>query len=560
MEEVARVPAAATDIALSVFSGKRTVSGASIRAITNSSYNAATNGIREAMTVLKRGATPDQLKQLDIPKELNSKSKIINTYVNRVFRVMSAEDRVFKSYALRRSLEAQAKVQAMNEARTGAIQSSLVNRRAIELANNPTEAMAAQAVWDADFATFNNPNVVATAVSTARGVAKKHAGGHALDFAADMVMPFVKTPTNVVARMFDYSAGAPVKAGYHTAKALINRSLDAEQQRAISMAIGRGMVGSAIIYLGWKAAEAGIATGTSPADPSQRAINEAAGRQPGAVKIGNEWHRVSPFSPAGNLFTIGATLQRESSRELKDEAKRIGNIAAVGTRTVLEQPMMQGLQETVDALQNPEAKGERVLASQAGSFVPTLVSDVAAATDTVKRETKPESLTSSVGTGFASRIPGLRQGLPERTDVLGRPLEERAKNAVVPTIPSEAKEDSDPLIRELVQQGVTFGRPGKRQGETPDEYRLRSQLTGRLIESAIREAVTDPRYAGLPQRSSGDDIRKLVIEEAVGKARREMNDVLQDDRYKNQTPEGRANLMRSLIDLVNSELAAKPAQ
>ena len=143
------------DSALPLFSGERTVQGASARALAKASREAATRGIREARQVLRDGATAEQLAQMDIPREVNTGNRIFDGAVNMVFRSMSASDRVFKVFAFERSLQEQMK---------------------LAKADAPTEAMRIRAVEDADFATFNNDNMAATAWSGAKATLRTKGG------------------------------------------------------------------------------------------------------------------------------------------------------------------------------------------------------------------------------------------------------------------------------------------------------------------------------------------------------------------------------------------------
>jgi hypothetical protein len=557
MEEVSRIPAAMVDIALSAFSKRRTVAGASPWAVARAGQQAATKGLREAGQILRRGATAEDLAKMDAPRELNFQklgkaSKVINAYVNGVFRTLGAEDRVFKSYAIRRSLEAQAKVKAINEVKAGAIPEMQYAKRIRELAENPTEEMGAQAIYDADFATFNNQNLLASGVNMAktgirsvankidaeRGTTAAKTAADALVFASDLVAPFVKTPANVAARLADYSVAAPVKTAYHTFR-MLKDGITPEHQKAVSMALGRGITGGSLMMLGYYLAADGKATGTGQVPPGQRNVNEFAGRQAGSVKVGGEWNRVTPFSPGGNLVTMGATLHEQGIRSLGDAASKPGEIAKVATRTVLEQPMVQGVSETIEALQDPEARGEKVIGSMAGSFVPTILSDVGTAMDDRRREITKGSFAGAVKQGVQSRVPGWRESLPERKDVFGKPLEAKKSAAVNPFLSSTAKEDSDKLARELVAAGVQVGKPAKKKDESDEEFEVRKAATGSAMEAELRRVVRSSIY----DRSSADK-KHDMLEKAADRGRNSVTQI--QIRMKKATPERRINSMRRL--------------
>lgn len=522
MEETARVPAAAVDVALSVFTGRRTVAGPSVAAMARAGREAATRGVREAGEILRQGATTDQLTSADAVREFNGPSRLANAYINAVFRTLAAEDRVFKVYALRRSLEGQA---------------ALLGRP--ELATNPTADMQTRAIADAEFATFTNKNVLADAVSRGRTVLPKPA-----QVAIDLAVPFIRTPANLIARLFDYTpVGAGAKASRVATRALVDRALTPEQQEAFSGAVGRGLVGSAALWLGMRLYDAGVLTGTAAESEGERTREELAGRSAGSLRVGGEWRQISAFSPLGNLLVLGATLRRESSRDLADEGRRPERIAAVGTRTVLEQPMLRGARDLVGVLESPGRAATRYVGSLAGSAVPTAVADVAALADDVRRQ--PEGIGESV----MARVPGLRRLVPARRDVLGRALAQDPRAAIDPTLPSADRTLADPVARELVRQEVTITRLRPRTGETRAERDARAQLTGRVVEATLRAVVDSSLYAELPAQTS-DERRKLLLEHAVLQARQELSALWRDAEYQNATPEERVRQIEALLPAV----------
>lgn len=469
LEEVSRIPAAIADSAMALFSHRRTTSGPDPRAVGRASYAAATRGIEEARQIMRDGATAADLARFDAPREINSGVGVIDKYVNFVFRTMSAEDRVFKRYAYERSLQEQMKL-----AKTDA----------------PTEAMRAQAIADAEFATFNNRN------AAAEGLKRFKSALHpAARFAVDTVVPFANTPANILARVIDYSGGGLGKAVVNGARALGTRKLTPEQQRAIALNMGRGLTGPALITMGYLLAKAGVMTGLRSEQRSESDRDEAVGRMPGSLLVGGTWHQVSSFSPAGNLLAIGASLFREPATE-------------IAAQVLKEQPLLKATEEVQEALKGRQWK--RAAGSMAGSFVPTIVSDAASLGDSSRRDTTGETTLEEIRNGIMSRLPGARNRLPERVDALGRTLPQSKGAAVDPTIGSEARERTDDVARELVKHDVGLTKVRRKAGESIDEFYMRRRVTGRLIEDELRQLVNREEYQALAAEE-----RAIALEEAV---------------------------------------------
>ena len=511
-EELARIPAAVVDLAFSAVTKKRTITGANPGAVARAGYEAATKGVREAAQILRRGATDEQLQALQLDREVKTGSKVLDTYVNGVFRTLAAEDKLFKTYAFRRALEDRAQAQALTEARQGKIKRNEVDGRVKELVANAPDSLAAEAILDAEVATFNNENLVSKAMSGARRELRKTEGGRIADFTIDLFLPFVRTPTNVVARLLEYSPVGFGKNAYQAARAITTRAFSEAEQRNFARTFGRASVGSGLILLGYKLYEAGLATGMSDDERTKRNRDFAAGRTPGAIlnPKTNTWHQITGFSPVGSLIAIGASIAREHSQLLKNESQRPAKYAGIGAQVVAQQPLLIGAKDIGEAITQPMKTSERA-GRIAGSFVPTIVNDVGELADPVRRE----------GRGFTGqiqkRIPLLRQALPAATDALGRPLEDRKTAFFDPTLTSEAKDKTRSLERELTRLDIGLSGIQQARGETEQQFRERRQRYGQMFQSMAAELMALPAYRNAPaavQRAAFDELTQAAKKQA----------------------------------------------
>src|SRR5262249_30926496 len=129
---------------------------------------AAKKGIIDALSVLRKGLTAEQAAKMQVTRELASGNRVIDGYVNGVFRLLGAEDQFIRSMALRSALEERAKVQVLNEIRQGITPRGDRAVRISQLVANPDNALAAQAAADAEIAVFTNDNMISTALGKAR--------------------------------------------------------------------------------------------------------------------------------------------------------------------------------------------------------------------------------------------------------------------------------------------------------------------------------------------------------------------------------------------------------
>ena len=560
MEEASRAPAWAVDLAWSLKSGKRTVASPNPLAVYRAMSDAATKGVQEARQIMTRGASQADLAKGELQGEWNfqglrglaektdnelaqkvlgTTNDLINKYINTVGRALGAEDKIFKVYAIRRGIEAQARIKAMAEVKAGTIPERDLVRRTRQLVQSPTEAMTAEAIAYADFATFNNENAAANAVG--RGASAFGPVGKA---AVNVLLPFRRTPFNIFNRVMDYTPiGAAVRPAleFYTAKHKGKPTPD--MQRVVSEAVGRGLTGTALLALGWKLGMEDKATGTGQEDPSKRKVQQAAGRMPGAVQIGGDWYKVAGLAPAGVLVQIGAQLAREQSRYLKDEkpGERAIKTVKVGARAMLEQPMMQAAKETVESLENPESRWQYGLASRAGSLVPSVINDVATLTNPQPAEFRPaedSGIAGAAAHGIKSRLPWLRGTLPPATNVFGDKIEGRATNAFNPFTPTTAKEQSDPMYRELMKLDIGFSGPKPMPNETDAEFRERKILAGVVAQDAVRKAMEEA-----PEDT---DERREFIRKAIIKAESALTRYVKEDLFQSMSPQERIQEMREL--------------
>jgi len=535
-EEVARVPAALIDLTISAFKGgRRTVEGANPLAMARAMREMSTTGLAEAIKIMKGEPTKEMMDRLEISRGLQSKSKILNLYVNSVFNFMSAQDRMMKVYIITRALEGAARIQAGNEKRAGVVtygpggKPMTVSERTRDIVSNPPEHLMADAIAEADYSTFNSDNFVAEGYQAMK--TKFRSGGLAGVGAAaamDMTMPFVRTPTNILARILDYS---PVGGAYTIAdmanqirkehKEGIHEDIfTPARQEQFARGIGRASVGTALIALGAAMFTRGLLSGTRDDDAGKRDRDQTTGRIPMAVKIGGMWHSIGALSPFGNLLALGATLQREHDQVRRDPGRMWEKLFSGAAGTVLEQPMLKGTKDILEAVNRPATSGGRFTAGTVASVVPTFVSDISDAMDWAQRDAP------DVESAVMYRTPA-RQLLDQSYDLFGRPKEHSRLNAINPFISRTARAESDPADAILEELDIGLSRPKPWINEPDTQFRSRYIEIGRERYEEVKAELADPTFAPLPP---ADKIE--VIEKALRRGKKTV-----DDRYRMMMPE-----------------------
>jgi soluble lytic murein transglycosylase-like protein len=506
LEELSRIPAAIVDLGISAVTRERTVQGFSIGAMARASKEAATKGVKDFIHIMKKGATPEQLAAQNLPDEIISGSAILDTYVNGSFRLQTGQDAIFKRFAITRSMEEQANLLARLEAKAGTIPKGQIAKRTDEIIQgvgvSPAQhtAMQARAVEDAAFATFTNEHALA------KWIGDKIEGmprGSVKRFLADQAIPFRRTPMNIINRILDYSPVGAAKGTFDAAKSLIKGTFDASSQRAFAQAMGRSTVGTATIYLGYKLAEAKLASGvTSEKDFDQRMWNDTTGRKEGALKIGNKWVEVSKYSPLGNLLALGASIYERAQEErpgedgkFRKEGISAKNIWRSAGEIAEEQPLTRTAGSVKDLFSKPEKFGRDVL----GSFVPSISSDIAGQFDSKERQA------TQWFEGIQKRLPGFRNQLPAKLDALGREIPSSA-NLNPFSVSSERMTRG---LEELQRHEMMLALPSADAGESKADYQARIKKLGELRSTRLNAVVGAKAY-----QEGNDHFQRVALEEA----------------------------------------------
>lgn len=575
LEEGVNLIGVVPDAFLSMMTGRRTMFAREAANIGRAFNEVVTRGIPEARETMLFGMPLDQLAALDIPSEINTPSRAFNAYVNWIMRFQGAQDRVFKAYALRRSLDAQARALTLETVNAPGPRVPPAQREAMirNLADNPTEAMMYEAIADAEFATFQNETVISKAITALKRGAKQHdtetgsTTGAWFNRGFDLFMPFTKTPASVGARVLDFTVGTGTAqaAGRRGARLRQERRTAAnagrspssvewmtrEEQKAISKGLSRQAIGGTLIWLGQRLYEEGRLSGTEQLD--RREENNAAGRMGNAIKIGDEWVPLNPFSPVGNILTLGATMARDGqgSGGVEETARIVAQLTAL----MLDQPFTQGAKQFVEVAGDTGGrKMARFIGGTAGSIVPSFVNEISMALDPsedARAVDYGDALTASLQS-IQARTP-FRQMLPTRYTGLGDPQDANTGlRAFAAGAGRFARENYDPIVREVLEtgasvprltDGLSIQRGAPEVPLTLEEQMRLLQAQGGAARQGAMMALSTPGYAGQnseEQREALDAAIRAQARAAKGRFLTPEMEAILRDRLANATEAQRA--------------------
>ena len=274
----------------------------------------------------------------------------------------------------------------------------------ITRADQITADMIAQATQDAMKATYKDDNAWTQLFSSI----------HKLGGVGEVVMPFTKTPANMVARSLDYS---PVGL----AKGVKNFYTKGGNPAEYIDEIAKGLTGSAGIALGAALYKSGVLTGVESDNANKKAFDKQNGFLPFAIHVPgtNVYYRISDFQPSMMSVITGVAFAQAISGDETPEQAAKGAVVAF-TNTLADN---SNLSNIGDLFGNYDGLGGGLWDAALGlpqSMVPSLSNAIAKSTDTTVRN--PYDATDplqSQKNQIMAKIPGLSKELPAAFDAWG---------------------------------------------------------------------------------------------------------------------------------------------
>lgn len=352
LAEAASTPgAAATDWVISKAKGGRRSVVVDPKGMGKAAASAVTTGAREAMQIMRQGATQKQIEQYGMPNQLNTRSPIVNAMVNYTFRTYKAGAHIFGTMAYQKALSNQAKAWALNEVTAGKIRGNEVSRRTQEILNGSDIPEGVTATMEGN-ATLAYADAVFQSENKLNDVRKKIIGNGngAWAFAVNRVVPFMKSASNAYLKMLDYTGVGPKGAIAETGRAIQRKSNSGqafrtlEDQRTAATAWGKLPVGLGLFTAGIILHRNGLMTSLT----YQHDDNP----QPGSVRAFGKLIDVARYSPIGLIMAAGATFDELSHDKDNDALTAAVKVVAKSASNL---PMFS---QTTDLVKTAQALAE----------------------------------------------------------------------------------------------------------------------------------------------------------------------------------------------------------
>lgn len=433
--------------------------------------------------------------------------------------MLGVEDRFFKSIGYRMELNALAYRRATAEGLEG----QEFAERVADILLNPPAELRADALDAAAYQTFTRP--LGKTGQAFQEAIRRIPG-------ARLVLPFVRTPTNIVKFTFErtplaYMSGAvraDIKAGGARA---------AQAQARIAMGSMLMMV------IGDMATEETI-SGRGPSDFRLRQLKMDEGWMPYSAKVGDRWYQYSRTDPIGMMMGLGADIAEIITNANNEDSEMLATAGVMAlANNLANKTYMSGIYDFIGAIDpsNPSNSPGKYLTDFTGSMMPfsSFLRNVTNVADPIIRDARVptqdiEGKDDPVGAWFETImnnqrkvIPGLSDELPAKLDLFGEEISRASGLGIawdfISPIASRV-DDPDAVVQAMVDNQVAISAvPRSINGVqlTPEEYHDFAQEAGQSLKEELDALVSSQGFA---QLSDGPDGMKAeTIRDAVHRHR-----------------------------------------
>jgi hypothetical protein len=512
VDNISNTVATPIDALVGKVTGKRTTTLPSI----TGQLKSGLKGVKETIEDAKLGIdTSPSRSQFDLPnKKMFHGNDVLNKTLNKLDTAtkvgLQIGDRPFYQAAYDDVLRQQMKLNKVTE---------------------PTTEMIEQAHKIAQQRTYQDINSLTKAFKKAQSALNL---GKPIGL-GNVVLPFVKTPANILKRAIEYSPIGVEKA-VREAYQLI-RNTGKFDQKAFVDSIARSVTGTGLIMVGYDLAKKGVITGSGNKDKDVAAFERNLGKNDYAFKVGDNYYTYDWMQPASMAMAIGADMHLHGQDRKQAENVAIDAIKS-GGQTLFKQSLLQGVQRFMGGF-SPMDNLEQTAINAPTMLVPTLSRQIAQLTDKTQRNTYATSNVDSGINQIKNRIPGLSKTLQPKIDTFGNTMQNyQGKNNIGnvmlnPGIGTKFK--PTPVQKEILRLYNQIGDKdifpkvapkslqykGQSVQLTPEDITKFQQTMGKLTDTGMSNIINNNIYSQIADEVKAKRLR-LAIDKAYESAKLEL--------------------------------------
>lgn len=397
------------------------------------------------------------------------------------------------------------------------------------------EAARAYAIEEAQKATYRNTTALSEALSKrGRYDASDNIVERGISFVTDALLPFRKTPANILTTGLSYSPVELFKVILYDAGQVHKGNMSATD---MVDHISSGLTGTGIFALGAYLAAEGLLHIRAGDDDKEEAFEKSMGGQDYAIQIGDKSYTLDWALPAAMPLFAGAATMKSVQKgggtfvSLVDAIKNIGSV-------IWETSMLSALNDLISYWSYADDPGayliSKAASSYAGQYIPTIGSKVASVFDDTVRKSYVEKGSGQVASdvnyflqGAAKKVPGARNQLQPMVDMWGNEVSNgSAPERVFQSFFSPGflkAQDNSPATQEIRRLAKATGDStvypaaaeksytvkGETRTMTGEEYTRYAKAMGQTRKELVEAAVKLPAYKSMSDSEKSDYIQNV---------------------------------------------------
>jgi hypothetical protein len=345
-------------------------------------------------------------------------------------------------------------------------------------------------------------------------------GREKLGYPAKVVVPFIRTPVNILKFGLERTPYGLTKFGKASGGTV------AEQ-------VARASLGTALMAGITAAASEGFITGGGPADWTAQSNLRNTGWQPYSFRIPAEWvpgmekdqyisyQRIEPLSTIFGFAADATEIGKEPDEQMIERA------ISMVKDNLTNKTFLVGVEGLAKAWANPTRESAQWLKQMIGSLVPAGVAKVQQVVDPQLRQIdfRPLERPETVINPILARIPGMSQQLPEKMGTMGQQIKRTGtgverfisawpRSAAKPERVVEqefhrlrAHKSIPPMMPQKRKQ-LTIGGVYEKVELRDEEYDIFHEYH-RRANDVLSRIVSSPGYKSMPEEAQAKLLRKV---------------------------------------------------
>ena len=207
------------------------------------------------------------------------------------------------------------------------------------------------AIQQAAEATYRDNNAFSDAISKMRIQNADTWAKRAINTIGEGLMPFRKTPANILVRTVEYSPVGLALSAINAGRAKAGADVTATQ---VIDQLAKGLTGSALMVLGYALANLGVLRGGDDDEEKKAEFDDLLGHQAYAIELGGHSITLDWLAPEAVPLFLGAQVSKATEDGAMSPGDVMRTLASIPD-PILEMSMLQGLN---DALKNASSYGD----------------------------------------------------------------------------------------------------------------------------------------------------------------------------------------------------------